>query len=738
MQRRARSRGTIFAPNAFIRIDRDGKVTFIDAAGRDGAGHLHVAADADRRGAGGRAGQVTLEHAPPDDKLYCEPAAGRAGDRRLDLHPRRSASRCAGPAPPRARMLVAAAAQRWSVDPASCRAERGEVVHAASGRKLGYGALVRRAAADCRCPTEVALKDPKDFKLIGTPAKRLDTPTRSMAARCSASTSRLPGMKVATVAACPVFGGKLAQRRRQQGEDGQAACARSCGSTMRWRWSRTTCGRPRRGSPRSPSPGTPGRTRTSPAADIVRQLGAGVAEARRGRPTATATPHAAIAGAASKLEAVYELPFLAHAADGADELHRPRAQGRLRRLAGDAGPGRAQAAVAEANRPAAGARSGVHNQLLGGGFGRRLDVDGITQAAQIAKQVDGPVKVIWTREEDIQHDVYRPYYYDRLAAGLDAHGRPLAWTHRVAGSSIMARWAPPAFKNGLDPDAVEGAADARTHSRTCSSTTSGRAAGHDRRLVARRRPDAQRLRGRELRRRAGRGRRNRTRWLIAGRCSTTHRARGRCSTWRPSKAGWGRPLPPVKAAASRFTSPSAAISRRSPRSTVASDGDGQGATAWSAPSIAAGRSIPTRCRPQIEGGIVFGMTAALYGEITIKDGRVEQANFDNYRSLRINEAPVIEVHLVASTRGAGRHRRTRHRGDRARRRQRDLRGDRQAPAKAPGGPGRPEVRLSAADVARFCLAGSATWMIRAPRMVPFGRGGQGDRKRDLSAISALM
>jgi isoquinoline 1-oxidoreductase subunit beta len=101
----------------------------------------------------------------------------------------------------------------------------------------------------------------------------------------------------------------------------------------------------------------------------------------------------------------------------------------------------------------------VHNHLIGGGFGRRLDIDGVVWAVKIAKQVEGPVKVIWTREEDIQHDLYRPYYYDRLAAGLDADGMPVAWTDRITASSILARWAPPAFKNGLDNDAVDGAAE---------------------------------------------------------------------------------------------------------------------------------------------------------------------------------------------------------------------------------------------------------------------------------------
>src|SRR2546425_12343088 len=99
----------------------------------------------------------------------------------------------------------------------------------------------------------------------------------------------------------------------------------------------------------------------------------------------------------------------------------------------------------------------VHNHLLGGGFGRRLEHDYVTQAVRIARQVEGPVKIVWTREEDVQHDVYRPYYYDRIAAGLDAQGKPTAWTHRLVGPSILARWAPPAFRNGLDGDALDGA-----------------------------------------------------------------------------------------------------------------------------------------------------------------------------------------------------------------------------------------------------------------------------------------
>ena len=164
----------------------------------------------------------------------------------------------------------------------------------------------------------------------------------------------------------------------------------------------------------------------------------------------------AMAGAASKFEAVYQMPFLAHAAMEPMNCTVHVTKDSCEVWVGTQVLTRAQAAAAEVTGLPL-EKVQVHNHLLGGGFGRRLDVDGVTMAVRIARQVEGPVKVVWTREEDIQHDVYRPYYYDRLTAGLDAAGMPVAWHHRVAGSSILARWAPPAFKNGIDFDAVDGA-----------------------------------------------------------------------------------------------------------------------------------------------------------------------------------------------------------------------------------------------------------------------------------------
>jgi isoquinoline 1-oxidoreductase beta subunit len=166
----------------------------------------------------------------------------------------------------------------------------------------------------------------------------------------------------------------------------------------------------------------------------------------------------ALAGAVTKVEAIYQLPFLAHATmepmNCTVHVHNDSCEVWV----GTQALARAQAAAAKV----AGLQLDkvvVHNHLIGGGFGRRLDVDGVARAVEIGRHVDGPVKVVWTREEDIQHDMYRPYWFDRLSAGLDGRGMPIAWTNRFAGSSIVARWLPPGFNNGLDPDTTEGATD---------------------------------------------------------------------------------------------------------------------------------------------------------------------------------------------------------------------------------------------------------------------------------------
>ena len=441
-----------FAPNAFIRIDRDGAVTFVMPQVEMGQGTytsmpMLIAEELEVD-----LSQVRLEHAPADEKLYGNPITKlqvTGGSRSVMgfWEPLRRAGATAR------NLLIAAAAQTWGVDADACRAEKGEVIHVPTGRSLFYGSLVD-VAATLPVPEKVALKDPKDFKIIGTPVKRLDAPEKVNGTAQYGIDVRIPGMKVAAVAACPVFGGKL-----ESVDDSKAKTIKGVVQIVRLDDAIAVVAdhmaAAKKGLAALDIKWNEGQNARLETADIVAQLDAasknpGVVARKDG------DVEKAMAGATKKVEAIYQVPFLAHAPmepmnctvhvrdDGCDVW------------VGTQVAARAQRAAAEVTGLPF-EKVQVHNHLLGGGFGRRLDIDGVTRAVQIAKQVSVPVKVIWSREEDIQHDLYRPYYYDRLAAGLDEQGMPVAWTDRVTGSSILARWLPVAFKNGFDRDAVEGA-----------------------------------------------------------------------------------------------------------------------------------------------------------------------------------------------------------------------------------------------------------------------------------------
>ena len=655
-----------FAPNAFIRIDRDGRVTLIMHKVEMGQGTytsmpMLLAEELEVDLA-----QVQLEHAPPDDARYAEPLfgvqeTGGSTSVRGNWEQLRRAGATART------MLVSAAAQTWKVDPSSCNAARGEVIHGASGRRLSYGALVD-AAVLLAVPRTVPLKDPKDFKLIGTPAKRLDGPDKVNGAAQFGIDVKVPGMKVATVAACPVFGGKLASV-----DDSKAKTIKDVHQVVRLddavavvaehMWAA------KQGLAALTIQWDEGPNAKLTTADIVQQLA--VAAAQPGvvaRNDGDVTK--AMAGAAQKVEAVYEVPFLAHATlEPANCTVHVRPDG-CDIWVGTQVPTFAQTAAAKLTRlPKSKVR--VHNHLLGGGFGRRLEVDFIIQAVRIAKQVAGPVKVVWTREEDIQHDMYRPYYYDRLAAGLNERGMPIAWTHRVAGSSIMARVVSELFPKtlrvmraaglhqlvamvkGLDVDAVEGAADppyALPNIRVeyvrqeppGIPTAFWRGVGPTHNIfVVESFID-------ELAAAAKQDPFEYRRVLL----DQSPRAKAVLEL-AAEQAGWGQPLPAgrgrgislLHAFGETYIAQVAEVS-------VSSAGDVRVHRVVCA--VDCGIIVnPDTVRAQMESGIIFGITAALFGEITIKNGRVEQHNFNDYRMLRINEAPVIDVHLVKSTEPPG-------------------------------------------------------------------------------------
>jgi len=636
-----------FAPNAFIRIDRQGRVTLVVHQVEMGQGTytslpMLLAEELEVDLA-----QVHLEHAPPDDKLYANPligfqATGGSNSVRGAWEPLRRAGATARS------MLMSAACATWNVDSNSCRAEKGEVIHVPTGRKLNYGALVDKAAT-LPVPDQVTLKDPKDFKLIGTPVKRLDSHDKVNGKAQYSIDVKVPGMKIATVAACPVFGGKLARV-----DDGKAKAIKGVHQVVRLddavaviadhMWAA------KQGLAALDIQWDEGPNAKLGTADIVQQL-----EAASQKPGVVARKDGdvakAMAGAAQKVEAVYQVPFLAHAA-----MEPLSCTVHVRKDGCDVWVGtqvatRAQATAAQVTGfPPEKIR--VHNHLLGGGFGRRLDVDFITQAVQIAKQVDGPVKVIWTREEDIQHDIYRPYYYDRLAAGLDGQGMPIAWSHRVTASSILARWYPPAFKEGLDPDAVEGAAEPpyalpnvlvdyvrQEPPGIVTGWWRGVGPTHNifvvesfiDELAAAAKKDPVEYR------RALLGKSPRARAVL---------------DLATEKAGWGRPLPEGHgrgvSVQHAFGSYLAQVAE------VAVSKEGEVRVQRVVCAVDCGMIVnPDTVKAQMEGGIIFGITAALFEEITIKDGRVEQHNFNDYRILRINEAPVVEVYLVKSAESPG-------------------------------------------------------------------------------------
>jgi isoquinoline 1-oxidoreductase subunit beta len=640
--------GPPFAPDAFIRIDPNGTVTMIMPQVEMGQGTytsmpMLIAEELEVPLA-----QIRLEHAPPSDKLYTMPligfqATGGSTSVRGFWKPLREAGATART------VLIAAAAQKWDVDPTTCHAANAAVVHSPSGRTLGYGALVA-IASTLPVPADVPLKDAKDFKLIGTPAKRLDSPGKVNGSAKYGLDVQLPGMKIATVAASPVRGGTVASI-----DEAKALAVPGVRQVVKLDDAVAVVGdhmwAAKQGLAALDVKWNDGPNASTTTADIFNGLASaatqpGVVGKKEG------DAPGAIARASKKIAAVYELPMLAHAtmeplnctvhvrADGCDVW------------TGSQVMSRAQATAAQVTGLPLD-KVQVHNHLLGGGFGRRLEHDYVTQAVQIAKQLSSPVKVVWTREEDIQHDIVRPAYYNKITASVDAHGVPTALHHRIAGSSILARWAPPAFKNGLDDDAVE-VADGppydwpatlieyarKENPAVVTGWWRGVGPTHNAFVVesfvdelavaAHADPVAYR------------------RAFL----TKSPRAQGVLNL-AAEKAGWGQQ--PTPAGQGRGVSVLGAFgSFLALVADVAVDSTGTVRVLKVVCAVDCGQNVnPDTIKAQMEGGINFGISAALYSEVTFKNGRVEQHNFDNYRILRMNEAPVIEVYIVPSTEAPG-------------------------------------------------------------------------------------
>ena len=631
-----------FAPNGFLRVDRDGRIVLVMPSVEMGQGiytaeamliaeELEVGLD-----------QLSVIAAPAD-RIYAQPRfkaqlTGGSTSIRGFWTPLREAG-----AQGRT-LLIGAAAASWSVPISECSASRAVVTHHPSGRALPYAALVD-AAARMPLPASVSLKSIASFSLIGKSVARLDTPAKVNGSAVFGLDVEVPGMKTAAVAICPIIGGKL--KSLQEGDARSRAgvvdilriddavavvadhywAARSALEDLQIEWD-------------------PGPNATMSSATILdaMKLASEIEAPTAGVHVGDLT--GAFARSSKILEVTYELPFLAHATlepinttvhvrpDGCDIWVGTQVPATAQR----------QAARITGLPPE---QVVIHNHLIGGGFGRRLAADTIEQAVHFARQVSYPLKVVWTREQDIRHDHFRPAYYDRLRAGLDADGMPIAWTHRVTSGTVREYFDEGGWPiDKLDPDSIEGAGDTpydlkarrvdwvRQDPPVPLNWWRGVGPTHNVFVVESFIDELAAAAGRDpvAYRRALLG--NNPRSLAA-------------LDLAAAKAGWGEKLP---ARSGRGISLHDSFDTRAAMVVeVKVDDTGAIDLVRVVAAIDCGVQInPDSIRAQIEGGALFGLSAALHNQITFAGGKVEQGNFNDYRQMRFNEAPQIEVHLVRS------------------------------------------------------------------------------------------
>jgi len=542
-------------------------------------------------------------------------------------------------------MLVDAAAQKWNVPAASCHVAKGVVIHSKSGRKATYGSLAD-AASQLKPPQNIPLKDPKQFTLVGKPTRRLDTPSKTNGSAQFGLDVKVPGMLYAVVSRPPTFGGKVSSidsadalkvpgvRVVEQIPSGVVViadrfwAAKLGRDKLKIRWNHgenaalSTAKMTEDFSKLSATPG-----------NVAKKIG---------------DPAQALAGAAKTITAEYDVPYLAHAM-----MEPLNCVVDLRADSCELWTGTQFETVDRANAAKVAGldpeKVKINTTLLGGGFGRRANPasDFVVEAVHVAKVAKAPVKVVWTREDDLAGGWYRPKWHDRFAAGLDAEGNPIAWTHTIVGQSIMAGTPFEMFiKNGIDGTSVEGAADilygipnlqVDLHSPKIGVPVQWwRSVGHSHtgfstegfldEVAHAGKKDPYQLRRKLL---AKEPRMLATLNLVA------------------EKAGWGKPLPKGvgRGIATHFSFDSYVA--QVVEASVGKNGEVKVHRVVCA--VDCGRTVnPDIVKAQMEGGIIFGLTAALKTEITLENGRVQQTNFHDYQMLRIFESPVIEIHIVPS------------------------------------------------------------------------------------------
>jgi isoquinoline 1-oxidoreductase beta subunit len=556
-------------------------------------------------------------------------------------------------------MLVAAAAKRWGVATDDCSAARGRVIHAASGRRLEYGELARDAAA-LPVPARVRLKDPAAYRLIGKPQALLDTPAKCNGSALFGIDVRLPGMRYAAIAHCPSFGGSLKSVAAEKVaampgvkaivDLAATSTTAAAVAVVADGWWRAQSALAALEIAWYPGPHAALDTAGQRAA-YAKLLAGGKARAYEEVGDAAA----ALVGAQKIVEAEQEVPYLAHATMEPMNATALVKDGRCEVWAGNQAPTLAKWFAAKAARLPSESVT-VHTPYLGGGFGRRVEVDVIVEAVAIAARMPGtPVQLIWSREEDMQHDVYRPMARSRLRCALDASGAIAAWHHRIVGQSctqnLTARLLPAAASDLMkDKTVAEGACDLPyampnrlvEHVLAEGPVPVGywRSVGHSyNAFFVEAFLD-------EVARAAGKDPFEFRRGMLGA--APRHR---RVLEAAAKMGGWGTPLaaaPGMRAGrgialAESFHSIVAQVAE------VETDAAGAVRVRRVACAIDCGKAVnPATVVAQMESGIVFGLSAALQGEITLKGGRVEQTNFGDYPVLRIDECPAIEVEIVDS------------------------------------------------------------------------------------------
>jgi len=644
-----------FAPNAWLQIGTDGIVTLTVDKSEMGQGSqtglaMMLAEELDADWATVRLGPVPENPAGWSRRM----STGGSTAIRTSWEPLRKAGAVAR------EMLISAAAATWGVERATCHAEQGAVIHTPTKRRLPYGKLAARAA---QLPhpeaADVPLKDPKDFRLLGTRTPRLDTPAKVDGSAVFGIDVTVPGMLIASIERCPVFGGMLKRYDSAKAEalpgvravvalepsawTGRvgawaAGCAAGVAVVADTYWHAV---QGRRALDIEWDEGEAAAL----GSDGIRAEFARLAEQAGVEARKDGDAAGALAGAAKRVEAVYEVPFLHHAtmepmnctahvrADGCDVWAPTQNQTRAQEVAAELTGLSKQ-------------RVRVHTTFLGGGFGRRLEPDFVSEAVRVSQAVGAPVKVIWSREDDVQHGFYRPATYNTFAAGLDAAGTPVAWTHRIVAPPILLKFGP--LDKGIDRTLIDGAANLpyaipnvvvdqvavdllpiprgfwrsvgisqNAFVTECFFDEVAVAAGKD---------------PYELRRAllADKPRHLRTLELAA------------------EQAGWGTPLPAGRGRGIALAEWAPTTCAQVAEVSVTPDGNVRVHRVVCAvdcgPTVNVGQ-----IEAQLQGGIVYGLTAALYGEITIERGRVKQSNFTDYPMLRLSEMPVVEVHVVPSS-----------------------------------------------------------------------------------------